>query len=101
MQSVTERQTDGRTVRSLYALLGGHKKHKLTNHKHTAKEIIRTNVLTKFHEDRTINGIFRVLTRFYFSHRRKNALPNGGHAFQQSGIIFQIIKDIITKNVLT
>ncbi|KAH3700652.1 hypothetical protein DPMN_075629 [Dreissena polymorpha] len=37
------------------------------------------NLLTKFHEDRTINVASRVLTRFYYSHIRKNAPPLGSH----------------------
>ncbi|KAH3833245.1 hypothetical protein DPMN_106550 [Dreissena polymorpha] len=60
--------------------------------------IIGTNLLTKFHEDqkltsrekcpapgshfhedRTVNMASRVLTRFYYSHIRKNAPPLGRH----------------------
>ncbi|KAH3834294.1 hypothetical protein DPMN_107614, partial [Dreissena polymorpha] len=44
-------------------------------------DIIGTNLLTKFHEDRKINVASRVLTR-------KNAPPPGSHAFQPTGIIF-------------
>ncbi|KAH3884807.1 hypothetical protein DPMN_008792 [Dreissena polymorpha] len=40
------------------------------------------NVLTKFHKDWTINAASRV----------KNALPPGGHAFQQTGTIFNTSK---------
>ena len=49
------------------------------------QDIIGTNHLTKFHDDRTINVASRVLTRFYksmiYSHIRKNAPPPGGHVF--------------------
>ncbi|KAH3833989.1 hypothetical protein DPMN_107307 [Dreissena polymorpha] len=58
------------------------------------QDIIRTNVLTKFHEELTINVTFRVLTRI-------NSLPPGGHVFQQKGTIFELIQDIIRTNVLT
>ncbi|KAH3831703.1 hypothetical protein DPMN_104973 [Dreissena polymorpha] len=36
------------------------------------QDIIRMNLLTKFHEDWTVNVASRVLTRFYYSHIRKN-----------------------------
>ncbi|KAH3694491.1 hypothetical protein DPMN_081931 [Dreissena polymorpha] len=39
------------------------------------QESIRTNVLTKFQNDWTIKIIFRVLTRFYYSHIRKKPAP--------------------------
>ncbi|KAH3771486.1 hypothetical protein DPMN_172806 [Dreissena polymorpha] len=57
--------------------------------------------LTKFHEDRKINVASRVLTRFYYSHIWKNALPPGSHVFQPTGIIFELIQDIIVMNILT
>ncbi|KAH3796140.1 hypothetical protein DPMN_149707 [Dreissena polymorpha] len=41
------------------------------------QDIIETNYLSKFHEDRKINVASRVLTRFYFSNIRKNAPPPG------------------------
>ncbi|KAH3884226.1 hypothetical protein DPMN_008201 [Dreissena polymorpha] len=37
------------------------------------QDIIGINLLTKFHEDLAINVVSRVLTRFYYSHIRKNA----------------------------
>ncbi|KAH3825658.1 hypothetical protein DPMN_127539 [Dreissena polymorpha] len=43
------------------------------------QDIIGMNLLTEFHEDRTINVASRVLTRFYYSHIRKNALSLGSH----------------------
>ncbi|KAH3703850.1 hypothetical protein DPMN_078897 [Dreissena polymorpha] len=62
--------------------------------------IIRMNLLTRFHEDRTINVasrtnlLIKVLTR-------KNARPLGGHVFQPTRIIFELIQDIIRTNLLT
>ncbi|KAH3865962.1 hypothetical protein DPMN_029010 [Dreissena polymorpha] len=53
------------------------------------------NLLTKFHEDQTVNVASRVLTRFYYSHIRKNAPPLGSHFFQANIIIFELIQDII------
>ncbi|KAH3789971.1 hypothetical protein DPMN_168163 [Dreissena polymorpha] len=58
------------------------------------QDIIKTNLLTKFHEDRKINVASRVLTR-------KNAPPPGGHVFQPTGIIFELVQDIIGINLLT
>ncbi|KAH3863932.1 hypothetical protein DPMN_026939 [Dreissena polymorpha] len=46
------------------------------------------------HEDRKINVASRVLTR-------KNAPPPGGHDFQPTGIIFELFQDIIGMNLLT
>ncbi|KAH3783601.1 hypothetical protein DPMN_161543 [Dreissena polymorpha] len=59
-----------------------------------AQNIIRKNLLTKFHEDRKINVASRVLTR-------KNAPPPGSHDFQPTGIIFELAQDIIGMNLLT
>ncbi|KAH3861349.1 hypothetical protein DPMN_024276 [Dreissena polymorpha] len=59
------------------------------------------NLLTKFHEDRTVNVASRVLTRFYYSHIRKNALPLGSYFFQANIIIFKLIQDIIETNLQT
>ncbi|KAH3861045.1 hypothetical protein DPMN_023972 [Dreissena polymorpha] len=53
-----------------------------------------TNLLTKFHEDWTINVASRVLTR-------KNAPPPGGHVFTATETIFELIQDIIGTNLLT
>ncbi|KAH3856752.1 hypothetical protein DPMN_099346 [Dreissena polymorpha] len=58
------------------------------------QDIIMTNLLTKFHEDRKINAASRVLTR-------KNATLPGGHVFQPTGIIFELFQDIIWMNLLT
>ncbi|KAH3832268.1 hypothetical protein DPMN_105549 [Dreissena polymorpha] len=65
------------------------------------QDIIGTNLLTKFHKDRKINVASRVLTRIYYSHIRKNALPPGGHVFQPTCIIFKLVQDIIGMNLLT
>ncbi|KAH3874335.1 hypothetical protein DPMN_037577 [Dreissena polymorpha] len=48
-----------------------------------AQDVIRTNVLTNFHEE--------FLTRFYYSH---NSPPPGGHIFEQSETYCVNIQDI-------
>ncbi|KAH3857732.1 hypothetical protein DPMN_100345 [Dreissena polymorpha] len=65
------------------------------------QDIIWMNLLTKFHEDQTANVASRVLTRFCFSHIRKNAPPLGSHFFQANIIIFELIQDIIETDLLT
>ncbi|KAH3838101.1 hypothetical protein DPMN_111507 [Dreissena polymorpha] len=57
------------------------------------QDIIETNLLTKFHEDWTINVASRVLTR-------KNAPPLVA-IFMMISIIFELIQDIIGINLLT
>ncbi|KAH3887098.1 hypothetical protein DPMN_011113 [Dreissena polymorpha] len=52
-----------------------------------------TNLLTKFYEDWTINVLL--------SPYKKNAPPPGGHVFQPTGIIFELVQDIIGMNLLT
>ncbi|KAH3889155.1 hypothetical protein DPMN_013205 [Dreissena polymorpha] len=64
------------------------------------QDINKNNLLTKFHEHRTVNVASRVLTRFYYSHIRKNAPPLGSHVFQGNIIIFKLIQDIIEINLL-
>ncbi|KAH3729246.1 hypothetical protein DPMN_055213 [Dreissena polymorpha] len=68
------------------------------------QDIIKTNLLTKFHQDWTINVAFRVLTRFYYSHikpyKEKCPAP-GGHVFKAAKTIFKLIQDIIGTNLLT
>ncbi|KAH3726615.1 hypothetical protein DPMN_052482 [Dreissena polymorpha] len=59
------------------------------------------NLLTNFDKDRTVKVDSRVLTRFYYSHIRKNAPPLGSHVFQANIIIFKLIQDIIETNLLT
>ncbi|KAH3734734.1 hypothetical protein DPMN_041179 [Dreissena polymorpha] len=65
------------------------------------EDIIGMNLLTKFYEDRTVNEASRVLTRFCYSHIRKNAPPLGSHVFQPTDIIFELVEDIIETNLLT
>jgi len=65
------------------------------------RDIVRTNVLTKFHEDWTINVTSRVLTRFYYSHIRKTAPPLGGHVFHPTETIFELVQDFIGTHVPT
>ncbi|KAH3776756.1 hypothetical protein DPMN_178188 [Dreissena polymorpha] len=43
----------------------------------------------------------RVLTRFYYSHIRKNAPPLGSHVFPANVTIFELIQYIIETNLLT
>ncbi|KAH3823522.1 hypothetical protein DPMN_125328 [Dreissena polymorpha] len=50
--------------------------------------------LISFHEDWKINVASRVLTR-------KIAPPPGGHVFQSTGIIFELIQESIGLNLLT
>ncbi|KAH3884886.1 hypothetical protein DPMN_008872 [Dreissena polymorpha] len=50
------------------------------------QNIIGTNLLTKFHDDRTINMASRVLT---------------SHVFPPTGTIFKLIQDIIGTYLLT
>ncbi|KAH3843164.1 hypothetical protein DPMN_116673 [Dreissena polymorpha] len=80
------------------------------------QDIIGMNVLTKFHEDRTINVTSRVKnapplgSHFHEDWTinvasrvltRKNAPPPGGHVFQPTGIILELVQDIIGMNLLT
>ncbi|KAH3781601.1 hypothetical protein DPMN_159500 [Dreissena polymorpha] len=64
------------------------------------QDITGTNFLAKYHDDRKINVATRVLTRFYFGHIWKHVLPPGGHFFQRTGIIFELLQDIIWLNRL-
>ncbi|KAH3840194.1 hypothetical protein DPMN_113639 [Dreissena polymorpha] len=59
----------------------------------TTLELVQ-NLLTKFHDDRTINMASIVLTM-------KNATPLGGHVFPPTGTIFKPIQDIVGTNHLT
>ncbi|KAH3809824.1 hypothetical protein DPMN_138204 [Dreissena polymorpha] len=56
------------------------------------QDIIGTNLLTKFHDDRKINVASRVLTR-------KNAPPPGGHVFQPTQTIFKL--NLLTKVLIS
>ncbi|KAH3866078.1 hypothetical protein DPMN_029130 [Dreissena polymorpha] len=55
------------------------------------QDIIVMNLLIKFHEDWTITVASRVLTRFYYSFIRKNALPLGSHVFQAKIIVTNLL----------
>ncbi|KAH3809252.1 hypothetical protein DPMN_137613 [Dreissena polymorpha] len=52
---------------------------------------IETNLLTEFHDDRTIN----------MASREKCHAPLGGHVLPPTGTIFELIQDIIEANLLT
>ncbi|KAH3870558.1 hypothetical protein DPMN_033746 [Dreissena polymorpha] len=58
------------------------------------QNIIETNLLTKFHEDGTINGASIILTR-------QNAPRPGCHVFQQTRNILELNQDVIETYVLT
>ncbi|KAH3775573.1 hypothetical protein DPMN_176978 [Dreissena polymorpha] len=64
------------------------------------QDIIGTNLLTKFHEDRKINVASRVLTRFYYRYKEKCPAPLD-HVFQPKGIIYELVQDIFGMNLLT
>ncbi|KAH3819173.1 hypothetical protein DPMN_120906 [Dreissena polymorpha] len=55
---------------------------------------IGTILGAKFHEDRKINVASRVFSR-------KKAPPPGSHVFQPTGIIVELVQDIIGVNLLT
>ncbi|KAH3784723.1 hypothetical protein DPMN_162688 [Dreissena polymorpha] len=103
----TYRQTDGRTDGQLknYMLpFGGIQKTYYGNVLYRSPEITRyywDKSSAKFNEDWKINVATRVLTRFYYSHIRKNVLPLGSHVFQANIIIFELIQNIIETNLLT
>ncbi|KAH3787962.1 hypothetical protein DPMN_166089 [Dreissena polymorpha] len=61
--------------------------------KSMVKDIIRTNLLTKFHEDWTFNVASR-------PNKEKCPAP-GGHVFKATKSIFKLIQDIIGTNLLT
>ncbi|KAH3697686.1 hypothetical protein DPMN_085192 [Dreissena polymorpha] len=85
MQSGTERQKDGRSDHYMPSFWGIQMISDVVVRAVT--DIIKTNVLTKFYEDWTINVTMRVFTNFYFSHIRKNALLPGSHASRVLTII--------------
>ncbi|KAH3733201.1 hypothetical protein DPMN_039626 [Dreissena polymorpha] len=68
--------------RSLHVIIDKNRVFRMT----IPPNIIGTNILTKFHEDRKINVASRVLT---------------SHVFQPTGIIFELVQDIIGMNLLT
>ncbi|KAH3883480.1 hypothetical protein DPMN_007437 [Dreissena polymorpha] len=90
----------------------------------TVNMAYRTNLLIKFHEDWTINVASRVLTRknaqplFHDDRKKMKIAPPlwwpfinclcyekcptpGSHVFQPTGIIFELVQDIIGINLLT
>ncbi|KAH3853316.1 hypothetical protein DPMN_095838 [Dreissena polymorpha] len=70
---------------------GGHVFQASGNILELVQAIIRKHLLTKCHDDRTINLASRVLTR------KKDPLPDG-HVFQQTRTNFDLIQDIIRIN---
>ncbi|KAH3817871.1 hypothetical protein DPMN_119427 [Dreissena polymorpha] len=58
------------------------------------RSIIETNLLTKFHEDRTRNVGSKVFTR-------KTAPPTGGHVFHRAVITVELNQHTIKTNILT
>ncbi|KAH3873517.1 hypothetical protein DPMN_036754 [Dreissena polymorpha] len=73
---------------------GGHVFSSNWNQFQTCPNIIGTNLLTKCHDDRTINMASRVLTG-------KMTRPLSGHVFPPTRTIFELIQDIIRTNHLT
>ncbi|KAH3752999.1 hypothetical protein DPMN_187627 [Dreissena polymorpha] len=85
----------------------------LTRENAPPPDIIRTNLLTKVHEDRKINVASRVKNALppggHFHEDRtinvdsrvKNAPPFGSHVLQANVTIFELIQDIIQTNLLT
>ncbi|KAH3776860.1 hypothetical protein DPMN_178294 [Dreissena polymorpha] len=90
------------------------------------QHLIKTNILTKFHEDRACNVTFTVFTSFeldqdiigtklltkfhedqkrnvpsYYINITKTARPPGNHVFQRTGTIFELKSHIKETNVLT
>ena len=63
-------------------LLGGHVFQQTEIILELIKDTIKTNVLTKFQVDLTMNVTLRVLTIFLFSLIKKNAPPPCGHVFK-------------------
>ncbi|KAH3694604.1 hypothetical protein DPMN_082044 [Dreissena polymorpha] len=59
------------------------------------------NVLTKFLEDWTKNVTYSLLTCFHYIHIAKAAPPLGGHVFSPIWTIFELVCDINKTNVLT
>ncbi|KAH3774001.1 hypothetical protein DPMN_175372 [Dreissena polymorpha] len=78
------------------------------------REVFTTSFLTKFHKDWAIHVNSRVLTRFYYIIRtkvltkfhedwnlNKTATNPGGHVFQLSRFIVEVVQDIIFYEALT
>ncbi|KAH3689643.1 hypothetical protein DPMN_194660 [Dreissena polymorpha] len=58
------------------------------------RDINKTNVFTKFHDD-----LAKIVTSRVFT--RKTAPPTGGHVFQRPGTTFEFNQHIIKRNILT
>ncbi|KAH3718015.1 hypothetical protein DPMN_060812 [Dreissena polymorpha] len=78
----------------------GHIFHSTSTIFELVQDIIWTNLLTKFHEDRKNVGS-RVLTMFNYNHIGKKCPAPGGNVFQQTETIFEHVQDIICTNLLT
>ncbi|KAH3730995.1 hypothetical protein DPMN_056999 [Dreissena polymorpha] len=61
---------------------------------------LKTNLLTKFHEDWTKNVTSRVFKCFQYIHIEKTAPPPDGHVFSPIWTIFELVRDINKTNVL-
>ncbi|KAH3830425.1 hypothetical protein DPMN_103669 [Dreissena polymorpha] len=67
----------------------------LTNFK-LDRDFIGMKLVTKFHEEQTINVASRV-----FMNKSKNALPLGSHVYQSTGTIFETVQTIIGTHLLS
>ncbi|KAH3889637.1 hypothetical protein DPMN_013697 [Dreissena polymorpha] len=84
------------------------------------QDIVGTNLLTMFYDNRIINVTFRVFTRLFYGEIRKIAPAHdshfhedwtinpykkcpatGHHVFQPTRALFELVLDIIDKNILT
>ncbi|KAH3804853.1 hypothetical protein DPMN_133145 [Dreissena polymorpha] len=73
------------------------------------RDIDKTNVLTKFHDIKTIfelnhlakNVSSRLFTCFHYIHIERTAPPAGGHVFSLITTIFKLNQDIHKTNILT
>ncbi|KAH3889547.1 hypothetical protein DPMN_013606 [Dreissena polymorpha] len=84
------------------------------------QDIVGTNLLTMFYDNRITNVTFRVFTRLFYGELRKIAPPHdshfhedwninpykkcpatGHHVFQPTRALFELVLDIIDKHILT
>ncbi|KAH3869534.1 hypothetical protein DPMN_032703 [Dreissena polymorpha] len=65
------------------------------------RDINKTNVLTKFHNNWAKIVTSRVFTGFLYSQIMKTAPPTGSHVFQRTGTTFKLNQHIIKTNILT
>ncbi|KAH3809581.1 hypothetical protein DPMN_137954 [Dreissena polymorpha] len=74
----------------------------VTSISHKKNYIHKTNLFTKFHDDRIINETSRVFTSFfYYINIRKLPPPPSSPVIQLSGTIFELNSHIKKTNVLT